>query len=258
MTFAGTPLHCGIADVLAATRRAHWRYPEWPLVPIAITAWMAIFALDAVTPHGQPSQAVVHSHTVRNPAGPSVDALHVTMSHWILMVLAMMLPTILPAARAVALGSRWRRRHRGQAIFTFGYLAPWVALGVVTATALPAIGQPPPRLFSAALVVAALWELTGWKVLLLRACHRLRPLPPDGWRADTGCLARGLVHAGTCIGACWALMAAMIAAGHESRSWLMLPVSALIMTEKFTSRPDRVVRPVAAGLVVMAAIALLI
>jgi predicted metal-binding membrane protein len=53
-------------------------------------------------------------------------------------------------------------------------------------------------------------------------------------------------------------MAAMIAAGHESRSWLMLPVSALIMTEKFTSRPDRVVRPVAAGLVVMAAIALLI
>ena len=48
---------------------------------------------------------------------------------WILMAMAMMLPTALPAARSISLNGKWKRRQRGPALFAVGYLAVWSAVG---------------------------------------------------------------------------------------------------------------------------------
>jgi predicted metal-binding membrane protein len=248
-----------VSDLLAAYRHARWKYPEWPLGVIAVAAWMAIFALSAGTASAPASHPTAHAHHAQNPTAPSTYALHLTMLHWTLMVLAMMAPTILPSARAVAEGSRWHRRQRGQALFALAYLTAWTLFGVVlVATASLAGGRVPRWLFPAALAAAAVWELTPWKTRLLRACHRIRPTPLDGWRADVGCLTRGLSHGGACVGACAALMTAMMLAHHTAATWLMLPFTAIVVTEKLASRPDRVVRPVAAALGAAAAVSTLL
>lgn len=249
MTIASTPLHACGRDLWTAGRQARWKYPEWPLALIAAAAWMAMFAISAGGASEHSSYLKVHTHPTQSRSAPTTYALHLNMLHWTLMVLAMMVPTILPAARAVALGGRWRRRQRGQALFALGYLTPWITLGVVIVGVVSATsGHVPHWLLPAALAAAAGWELTRWKVRLLRACHRVRPIPPDGWRADVGAVARGLSHGRVCIGACWALMAVMVLADHATAAWLMLLLTAAIVTEKFASRPDRVVRPMAAAL----------
>jgi predicted metal-binding membrane protein len=69
---------------------------------------------------------------------------------------------------------------------------------------------------------------------------------------------RGLAHGGFCIGTCWALMAAMMIADHAAATWLMLPFTAAVVTEKFASRPDRVAPPVAAALAAAAAFSMLL
>jgi predicted metal-binding membrane protein len=259
MTIASTPAHTWVRDLLAAWRHARWKYPEWPLGLLAVAAWMAMFAMSADTTSEHSSHPAMHTHSVQSLTAPSTYALHLTVLHWTLMVMAMMVPTILPSARTVALGSRWRRRQRGQALFALGYLTPWITLGAVIVGALSATsGRVSHWLFPGALAAAALWELTRWKVRLLRACHRIRPIPPDGWRADAGCLMRGLFHGGLCIGACWALMTAMMVADHVAATLLMLPLTTAVVIEKLASRPDRVVRPMAAALGAAAAVSTLV
>jgi predicted metal-binding membrane protein len=247
MTVVSPPLRDTAAEFVAAWRQTRWRYPEWTLGALAVAAWLAMFTLDARDGADHVSHSGVHLHGAVNPATPTSYGPHLTMLHWTVMVIAMMVPTILPAARSIALGSRWHRRQRSQALFAMGYLTPWLLVGAAALGALSPLGGSSPRwILAAALAVAALWELTSTKVRLLQACHRVRPIPPDGWRADTSCLARGLVNAGTCLGACWALMAVMAVGDHVAQMWLMLPMTVIIVAEKFTSRPDRLVRPVAA------------
>ncbi|MBE1551838.1 putative metal-binding membrane protein [Mycobacterium sp. OAS707] len=248
MTTTESPLRAAGRDLIVASRNARWRYPEWPLAVVAVAVWMALFALCAGDLAQHASHLPGHGHGVLLPSGPETPIAPPSVPHWTLMVVAMMLPTILPAARSIALGSRWHRRQRAQALFVAGYLAPWILLGALTIGVASQVGHWPRWLLPIALVLAAVWELTGWKVRSLRACHRVRPVPPQGWRADVACLARGLTHARWCIGACWALMCAMLVAGHLITLWLMLPMTAAIVAEKFMSRPDRIVRPVAAAL----------
>jgi predicted metal-binding membrane protein len=63
---------------------------------------------------------------------------------------------------------------------------------------------------------------------------------------------RGLRNAVSCVGACWAMMAPMLLAGHVAAMWLMGPVTLAIAIEKFAAKPKKVIRPVAAGLATLA------
>ena len=59
--------------------------------------------------------------------------------HWVLMVVAMMLPTILPAARWISLSVRWSRRLRAPALFALGYLAVWIGARAAALATLRAL-----------------------------------------------------------------------------------------------------------------------
>ena len=135
-------------------------------------------------------------------AGPGTDlgALGWFVGVWVVMMAAMMFPSVAPT---VALYARMTRR-RGLSrslLFTSAYLLVWAAAGVGAYVCLEKCRSP-----------------LGF---LLGSWH-------DGRR---GALEMGARHAVWCVGCCWALMAALFALGVMSLVWMAL-VAALITFEK--------------------------
>ena len=174
------------------------------------------------------------------------------------MVVAMMLPTILPAARWISLSVRWSRRLRAPALFALGYLAVWIGAGAAALATLRALHIDSGGRWAvvATLAIAVGWELTPWKLRFLRACHRLRPIPPSGWRAEWTCVRRGLTIGWACLGAGWAMMTPMLVAG-QIAMWLMLPITVVMLRQRFAVKAAKTVQPAAAALAAIAMVAAL-
>ncbi|MFF0817915.1 DUF2182 domain-containing protein [Rhodococcus sp. NPDC003318] len=224
----------------SARRRLSWDHPELALAGICGCAWLGLMAFHfasaaPATPHGHH-----HAAPTQDVAAVSTGIV-VSVTFWILMAVATMLPTALPAARTIGLTGMWSRRHRGPALFAAGYLAVWIAAGIplVVAAAWIVPGDPSPLLIAAALAVAAAWEITPWKRWCLRGCHRLRSLPPSGRRADHGCVALGVRNGLSCTGACWAMMTPMALAWHAAGLWVMTVVTATVWAEKLLRNGSR-------------------
>lgn len=165
------------------------------------------------------------------------------LPQWTVMTVAMMGPAALPGIRHTARNSlRWRRR-RATAEFGLGYLAVWVGYGAVVLLL-------PPVPVGLALLGAAGWQLTPYKRRWMLECHRARPLPPTGARADRAAVGFGLRVGGACLGSCWALMAAM-AFGPMSVLWTA-GAAGLVLTERITRHPVRTTRLAAFGLAALA------
>ena len=176
-------------------------------------------------------------------AGPGTDlgALGWFVGVWVVMMVAMMLPSLAPT---VALYARMTRR-RGvdrALLFTSGYLLVWGGAGVVaygvwdlgkrrfgSQLAWHAGGRP----FAAAvLAFAAVYELTPLKQACLGKCRSPLGYLLGRWRdGRLGGLAMGCGHAGWCLGCCWALMSALFALGIMSLAWMAF-VAALVALEK--------------------------
>jgi predicted metal-binding membrane protein len=93
--------------------------------------------------------------------------------------------------------------------------------------------------------LAAIWQLTPLKRRAMRACHRGKTLPPQGWRATAGVARFGLFNAGACIVSCWALMLAMASAGSARLVW-MAALTGIVAAEKLSLKPGQTRRRVAA------------
>lgn len=177
---------------------------------------------------------------------------------WLLMMAAMMLPAVLPAVAACVR----RAGHPGAAgRFVAGYLAVWLAAGLVAYAAVEAIRSlslgflawdHAGRYLAAGMIGAAgLYQLTPAKDACLRRCRdRLRILRDR--RRDA--LGIGIEHGGFCVGSSWALMAALFALGVMSVAWMAV-VAALIAGERLLPRPaPLVVALVLVGLAVSIAL----
>ena len=215
-----------------------WRHPESVFVPPVLIAWSVVL----VAHRGQPA----HDHH------GGVAGIGVALLAWPAMVVAMMLPTVLVSARSIALNGLWRRRLRGPAEFVAGYLAVWLAVGLpaVALAATPATMSGWP--LAVALAAAAVWETTRRKQRALRACHRLRSLPPAGPRADRACVGEGIRIARHCVGSCGPMMAAMALAPHPVGLWLMPVLSVAIWAQTLLVRAVERLGWSAAGLFVIA------
>lgn len=167
------------------------------------------------------------------------------LPQWTVMAVAMMGPAALPGIRHTARNSlRWRR-GRAAAEFGLGYLAVWVGYGAV-------LLMLPPVPLGVALLVAAGWQLTPGKRRWLLECHRARPLPPAGPRADRAAAGFGLRVGAACAGTCWALMLVAAAAPMGRPAGLLWTVglSAAVLAERVTRHPVRTTRIV--GLLLVA------
>jgi predicted metal-binding membrane protein len=197
--------------------------------------------------------------------GTGLGTLGWFLGIWVVMMAAMMFPSVAPT---VALYSRMKRGRDAVAplLFTAGYLATWSAAGVV-AYAVFRLGRDllgdqlmwhegGRWLAGGILLVAAVYELTPLKDLCLSKCRSPLGYLIGSWRdGRVGALRMGAGHGGWCLGCCWALMAALFALGVMSLAWTAI-VAGIIAIEK-TLPYKRAATWGAAALLVLLAIGVL-
>jgi predicted metal-binding membrane protein len=158
---------------------------------------------------------------------------------WVVMMAAMMFPSVSPT---VALYARMSRSRVLPVAFTAGYLATWAAAGVVAYLVAAAVtraaggalewshdGQ---TVAGVTLLVAAGYELTPLKDVCLGKCRSPLGTLLGSWRAGwSGAFRMGLGNGAWCVGCCWALMTSLFALGVMSVTWMAL-VAGLIAIEK--------------------------
>jgi predicted metal-binding membrane protein len=175
--------------------------------------------------------------------GPGTDlgALGWFVGVWIVMMAAMMFPSVAPTVALYARMTR-RRGHSAPLAFAAGYLLTWTAAGLV-AYGLFALGRAVLGdalawdsggrwVAGGTLVLAAAYELTPFKDVCLTKCRSPLGFLLGAWREGLrGAVEMGARHGAWCVGCCWALMAALFALGVMSLAWMAF-VAALIALEK--------------------------
>lgn len=176
-------------------------------------------------------------------AGPGTDlgALGWFLGVWVVMMAAMMFPSLAPT---VALYGRMTRR-RGldrPMLFAGSYLLVWGAAGLV-AYGLFELGRGVlggPLAWDSGgrwvaggvLALTAIYELTPFKDACLGKCRSPLGFLLGHWREGrVGALDMGARHAGWCLGCCAGLMVALFALGVMSLTWMAM-VAVLIALEK--------------------------
>lgn len=173
------------------------------------------------------------------------------LGYWIVMVVAMMLPLMLPGIRLVAFKSLRRRRHRAIAGFLVGYLVPWTVVGIAVAWLRQLPSTHTHWVTAVAFGVGAVWALAPWREFAVERCHSTTPtLGPD---SDRDCVRFGLELGGWCVAVCWPFMIACGLSGHGVLAMVGALVLGVIEGRSFQS-PTRVI---AAGAAVLAVIYLL-
>jgi predicted metal-binding membrane protein len=153
---------------------------------------------------------------------------------WAVMVGVGMVPGTLPAARLVS-----RTRGALDATgFLLGYVAVWIALGVLGFLAFSPLAPALRWAGAGALLVAtAVYELSPLKDACLRRCRSpLRLL-------FHGSLSGGVLHALDCAGCCVFLMALMVGLGLMSLAWVAV-LAFVVLVQKaapFGARSPRLV-----------------
>jgi predicted metal-binding membrane protein len=160
---------------------------------------------------------------------------------WVVMMAAMMFPSVSPTVALYARLSK-RRSPLAPLVFTSGYLLTWVipgllAFGVSAAARNVLAGDVSWKgaghwLAAGTLVVAAVYELTPLKDVCLGKCRSPLGFLIGSWRDGlSGALKMGARHGAWCVGCCWALMASLFALGVMSIAWMAF-IAALIAAEK--------------------------
>ena len=182
--------------------------------------------------------------------GPGTDpgALGFWVTAWVVMMGAMMFPSIAPM---VVMHARIHegKRAKGKAppfgataVFVGGYLLAWSVAGLAGYSILTVGHELSPGflawdeagryLAGGVILAAAIYQLTPLKDVCLSKCRSPFAFLLTAWKPGRlGALRMGIEHGGWCVGCCWALMAALIALGVMSVGWMIF-VAALIASEK--------------------------
>jgi predicted metal-binding membrane protein len=202
-------------------------------------------------------------------AGPGTDpgALGFYIRVWVVMMAAMMFPSIAPMVLMYVRVHRRRRElgHRAPvgsiAFFVAGYLATWSAAGVLAFVIVKVArsasieelswSRGGPYAAGAVIAAAAVYQLTPLKDTCLVHCRSPLMFVIEHWSdGRAGALRMGIIHGAWCVGCCWALMAALFALGVMSLVWMAL-VAGLIAVEKLLPWKAVANRGVAVALLVL-------
>lgn len=205
-------------------------HPEWLVLALAALAWIGFFVSSGS------GLAGAHSHEA-GATGSSVDPLLT----WMLMVIAMMLPSTAPHLRYVGFGVRRAVRQRAVLLFVLGYLTVWTLPGLLL-TLLPPVPLPA---LAVLLLATAAYELTPVKSRALRTCCRTSPVRYSGTAADASAVEYGLRHGWVCLVASGPGMAALMLAGHAW--WAVVVGTAVMCGQKLLNESRRWRLPVALG-----------
>jgi predicted metal-binding membrane protein len=202
-------------------------------------------------------------------AGPGTDlgGLGFWVTAWVVMMAAMMFPSIAPMVVMYARIEEGKREQGkpteagATALFVGGYLLTWGAAGVIGYAIIQggraldlsflAWDSGGPYIAGAVIVAAGIYQLTPLKDACLRRCRSPMMFLLTAWRPGRdGALRMGMEHGGWCVGCCWGLMAALFALGVMSIGWMVF-VAALIATEKLLPWKEVANRGIALMLLVL-------
>src|SRR2546423_6044789 len=175
-------------------------------------------------------------------------ALPLFLLLWLVMMAAMMLPSVAPVAITWAKGIARQATGRARAVrmgeFIGGYLLAWTALGVAAYGALAftrhPIDDPPVAgkwIGATAFALAGLYQLGPLKNLCLRHCRSpiSQLMRYAGFRPQARDLRVGLHHGTYCVGCCAALMVVLIPLGVMNVA-AMAGLAVVVFLEKLWSR----------------------
>jgi predicted metal-binding membrane protein len=182
---------------------------------------------------------------------------------WLLMIVAMMLPTSVPLVRLFSSMSAGRRNHRRLvSLLLAGYLGVWIVFGI-TLHALDAELHALVRqsdwltvhawlIGPAVLILAGMYQFAPLKYHCLDKCRSPITFIAARWRGRRELVTAfrlGVDHGAFCIGCCWSLMLVLFAVGAGSLGW-MLGLGAVMALEKNMPWGRRLSAPVGLLLVV--------
>ena len=228
---------------------------------VVVIAWVTL-AIWSASPYGRYANhdwtnPIVAAHICTAlPEGEIVLPALLYVLGWVLMTVAMMLPSAMPL---LAIFGRLIG-HRADAarllgITVGGYVFVWLGFGIVAH--LVGVGVLALAQYSlwltfngwvigvALLLVAGLFQFSRLKYRCLEACGTPLSFVLGRWRGRrpaVEALLLGLAHGAFCVGCCWALMLLLFAMGTGSVGW-MLALGAIMAIEKNTSWGRRLARP---------------
>jgi predicted metal-binding membrane protein len=171
---------------------------------------------------------------------------------WIVMMIAMMLPTAGPMILTFSFISRDRKQKEQpyvkSSIFVMGYLIVSVGYSFLATllqwwlhhnALLTSVGASSSYLFSGMLLLAAgIFQWSKIKQACLRFCRNPFNFVMANWKEGVpGALHMGIKHGLLCAGCCWALMLLMFVGGMMNLIWMIL-ITAIILIEKVAPRGD--------------------
>ena len=164
---------------------------------------------------------------------------------WLLMSVAMMLPSTFPLIRVfltITGGSAGLL-----ALLCLGYLTMWALFGALALLADAGLHRivessawlstRPERLPGALLLGAGLFQFSPLKYSCLQECRSPLGFVIRHWRGASRAIRAlrvGALHGVYCVGCCWALMLVMFAVGGAQLGW-MLALAAVMFVEKAVS-----------------------
>ena len=153
------------------------------------------------------------------------------LATWVVMMVAMMFPSVAPMVLMHARIVRSRGEGALPSVsFVLGYLIVWTAAGLVPLAVIELLGSfgtPTaagwlPRLGGAVVILAGLYQLTPLKNVCLRACRSPLSfvLSHDFGGGAPAAARAGISHGAFCLGCCWALMAVLAVLGLMNLIWM--------------------------------------
>ena len=252
-----------------APRAQRWLRPS--LLAVIGGSWLGVVATSMTGSGAMLNHDALIEGAIARGA-PLAAAAPLAVASWLVMVGAMMLPASWDAiARFERIARRFGQPGRELAAFLAVFAAGWAFLGVLAfagdavvhrvVDATPWLASRPWLIQASILLVAAAYQLSPVKRRCLEGCRtrELAPAAAPGVRGDVAAIAQGAsagwAHLLDCIGASGPLMVLMFAAGFADLAW-MAGLTLVMVYEARGSRGDSLCRLVAAGLAVLAVLAI--
>ncbi len=228
------------------------------MMALVLGAWLAL-GLVGTSPY---AGYLDHRVAVDSAALPYGVRLTLFVVGWILMSVAMMLPSSLPLVTVFRTITRRRDRPgRDLALLVGGYLAMWGLFGLAAFLGDTVIHEAVERtrllasaeslIIAATLLVAGLFQFSPLKYNCLRQCRSPVGFLASHWHGGSDRWAAfnlGVRHGLFCVGCCWALMLLMFVVGGVNLGWMLI-LGVVMFAEKALSWGRWITAPVGALLV---------
>jgi len=227
------------------------------LAGLAVAAWLALWLWGA-----SPYARYLHHD---DDVGPLAAQASLFAVGWVLMIVAMMLPSSVPLVMTFA--ALVRRRSRPGALVGLllaGYLSVWAAFGLAAwvldrgihaaVDTVPWLAAHPELILGTTLLGAGLWQFSPLRDRCLDECRSPMGFVMNRWRGVSEAresFAMGIAHGAFCVGCCWSLMLVMFGIGLANIT-AMLALGGLTAIEKNLPWGRRLTRPLGVVLLLAA------